>query len=134
MDFGRGVEMRTEEWVNEEETEVDTSTLGVPGWNIILKPVPIKKTTSGGIIMPETFHNDAQYLANVCQVVKMGPKAYDKTDVFGDPWCKVGDYVVIGRMVGQRFKYKGAKFILVREKDILFTIESPEDMDPTFDL
>lgn len=136
MDLGnRAIEMQTEEWVNDSKADsVTFEDLGLPGWNIALKPVPIKEKTEGGILLPGTFHNDASYLANVCEVVKMGPKAYDNEEVFGDPWCKVGDYVVIGRHVGMRFKYKGVKLILVKEKDILFTVNEPADVDSTFDL
>ena len=79
------------------------------GWRILILPYRGKGTTKGGVYLPEKTV-DTQAVATVCgYVLKVGPLAYKDADKFGggDPWCKVGDWVCIGRYAGSRFSIEG---------------------------
>ena len=50
------------------------------------------------------------------------------------PWCKIDDYVCYGKHTGQKIKYKGIKYILLYDDQIIMRVESPKTLDPTFNL
>jgi len=80
------------------------------------------------------------YLQNVGRVLKIGPTAYKDPNYkplepgyphgfYGEPWVKEGDYVVWPRFVGQRFKYKGVNLTLITDRQVIFVLNDPKDID-----
>ena len=49
-------------------------------------------------------------------------------------WCEVDVYVCYGKHAGQKIKYKGIRYILLYDDQIIMKVESPKDLDPTFNL
>ena len=100
-----------------------------------MRPVSIKSETKGGIILPDSTKEDMAYLTTVGQVVAVGDLAYHDMEKFQKgAWCGVDDYVCYGKHAGQKIKYKGIRYILLYDDQIIMKVESPKDLDPTFNL
>jgi co-chaperonin GroES (HSP10) len=120
----------SKEWISDEEVADPAELPVIHGWNILLRPVNVRKKTKGGLILPESTREDIKYLNSVARVLAIGPLAYGEKDKFTTgPWVKVGDFVVIPRFAGQRFIYRGVKMIIVDDQNILMTIKDPSDID-----
>ena len=75
------------------------------------------------------------YLTTVGRVIALGDLAYlDKEKFPAGAWCKVGDYVSYGKLIGTKLFYKGVRFILLFDDQITMRLEDPKDLDPTFNL
>lgn len=100
------------------------------GWRILILPYKGKGVSEGGIqLVKETI--DRESLATVVSyVVKMGPMCYSDKNKFGDtPWCKKGDWVLIGRYAGARFKLgDDAECRIINDDEVIATIENPDDI------
>lgn len=123
------------DWITNNEHPDPEVLPVIHGWNIAIRPVPIRETTEGGIFMPESAREDIKYLTNVGRVIAMGPLCYADKEKFGPtPWVKVGDYVTFPRFGGQRFVYKGIRMVLIEDTAMLFTVDNPADVDPNHNL
>ena len=104
------------------------------GRRILILPYKGKKTTKGGLHLPDE-HVDREALATVCGLVlKVGPLAYKDSSKFdytwghSRAWCKQGDWVIFGRYAGARFRIDGGEVRLLNDDEILATIDNPEDI------
>ena len=124
------------DWISPAEVKLNKKDLpGVPGFNVIIRPVSLREKTKGGIYLPDKVKDDISYLTTVGQVVKLGNLAYKDKDKFPDgPWCKEGDYVCYGKLTGQKFVYKGIKLLLLFDDQIIMTVDNPKDLDTTYNL
>lgn len=128
-------EIDSKQWITSEDHPDPEVLPKVHGWNIVVRPVPIKNKLDTGIFLPESTREDIKYLTNVGRVVALGPLCYNDREKFGpEPWVKVGEYVTFPRFAGQRFLYKGIRMVLIEDSAMLFTVEKPEDVDPTYNL
>ena len=100
------------------------------GWRILILPYRGKGVTEGGIhLTKETV--DRESLATVVSyVVATGPLCYADKNKFGDtPWCKKGDWVLIGRYAGARFKLgDDAECRIINDDEVIATISDPDDI------
>jgi len=124
------------DWVSDEEIELKKEDLPeLPGYHVLVKPVSIKQKTKGGIILPDSTKDDIAYLTTVGKVLKLGKLAYDDKDKFPlGSWCEEGDYVAYGKLIGQKFVYKGVKLLLLFDDQIIMKVDNPSSLDPTFNL
>jgi len=124
------------DWVSDEEIEIKKEDLPeLPGYHVLVKPVSIKQKTKGGIILPDSTKDDISYLTTVGKVLKLGKLAYDDKDKFPlGSWCEEGDYVAYGKLIGQKFVYKGVKLLLLFDDQIIMKVDNPSSLDPTFNL
>ena len=124
------------DWVSDEEIEIKKEDLPeLPGYHVLVKPVSIKQKTKGGIILPDSTKYDISYLTTVGKVLKLGKLAYDDKDKFPlGSWCEEGDYVAYGKLIGQKFVYKGVKLLLLFDDQIIMKVDNPSSLDPTFNL
>jgi len=118
-----------------EDKDPDVSTFEIPGHNILLRPLHVQEKTKSGIILAPKTTYDAQYLMNVCKVLKLGRTAYTQ-DIFKDsgPYCKEGDYILIPKLSGQKVCYKSTPLVLLACDKVLAVIADPSDIDPHFNL
>lgn len=129
--------IKNDQWISDEEGVLsDPTPLPIiPGFNILIRPVSIKSKTKGGILLPDSTIDDMAYLTTVGRVVATGELAYKDKDKFPTgPWCEVGDYVCYGKHTGVKMIYKGIKLLLLFDDQIMLKVESPKDLDPTFNL
>tara|TARA_R110002012_G_scaffold268599_1_gene452570 strand:- start:1394 stop:1813 length:420 start_codon:yes stop_codon:yes gene_type:complete len=124
------------DWVNPDNSLIDVNDLpGIPGYHVLVQPVIVKEKTKGGIIIPEKLQDDIAYLTTVGKVLKLGDLAYGDEDKFPlGKWCTTGDYVCYGKFSGQKLVYKGLKLLLLFDDQIIMKVQSPELLDPTFNL
>jgi co-chaperonin GroES (HSP10) len=107
----------------------------LPGYHILVRPISIKETTKGGILLPDSTREDISYLTTVGRVLKLGELAYQDPDKFPNgAWCKKNDYIAYGKHVGQKLFYKGVRLLLLFDDQVIMKVEDPTDLDPTFNL
>jgi co-chaperonin GroES (HSP10) len=70
------------------------------GWRILISPVKLRDVSDGGIALPASSVQAAEYFRNIGKVLALGDTAYDDPAFRGGriggtqhAWCKVGDIV-----------------------------------------
>lgn len=111
------------------DPDPDVTHLQIHGWKLLLLPIRVSDKTKGGVLLPTQTTDDFSYLNNVCKVLKLGPLAYSHEMLANKPWCKEGDYVLIPRNCGIKIKSKGVSLQIVKDTDILMTLDDPELID-----
>jgi co-chaperonin GroES (HSP10) len=131
-----GKTIKNDMWITNEEDEATPDVLPeLPGFHVLVRPVSVKETTKGGIIIPNSTREDMSYLTTVGKVIKLGSLAYNDTDKFPKgPWCKEGDYICYAKHAGQKIQYKEVKMILLYDDQVIMKVEDPKYLDPTFNL
>lgn len=121
----------------------DLSSFPVFGDNILLRPYQPKENKIGSIMLPSKVAEDRLLLQNIGEVVKLGELAYHDPNLkpgeprfpfgyFGRAWVKVGDWALYPRNAGQRLKYKGVEFLLIKDTMLLGAVADPKDIDPNY--
>ena len=90
-----------------------------------------KATTDGGVHIPDAVRDREALSTVVADVLRVGPLAYEDHDKFspdGQPWCKEGDWVCIGRYAGARFKIEGGEVRIINDDEVIATILEPDDI------
>ena len=131
-----GNTIKNDIWITNEEDEATPDVLPeLPGFHVLVRPVSVKETTKGGIIIPNSTREDMSYLTTVGKVIKMGNLAYNDIDKFPKgPWCKEGDYICYAKHAGQKIQYKEVKMLLLYDDQVIMKVEDPKHLDPTFNL
>jgi|TARA_R110000796_G_scaffold239705_1_gene360470 co-chaperonin GroES (HSP10) len=125
-------------WVDPDEVVLDPTKLDatalerIPqptGWKILVLPYRGKKRTKGGIVLTKDTIDRESLATVVAYVVKTGPLCYSDEKKYGKPWCKKGDWVLIGRYSGARFKLEdGGEVRIINDDEIIGTIKNPDDI------
>jgi co-chaperonin GroES (HSP10) len=92
--------------------DIDIDTLPKPaGWRVLVGKAQMNDKTSGGIVIPDEVKKYMQNSVAIVKVLAMGPLCFDKETFRGsnpkkpiEPWYKVGDVLVIGKLTGQEYK------------------------------
>ena len=85
---------------------------------VVVKMVEAEETTKGGIILAAA----AQEKPQMAEVVAVGPGGVvDGNEV--KMYVKVGDRVITSKYAGTEVKIDGVEYSIVRQADILATIE-----------
>ena len=113
--------------VTEAEEPRQATQLPEPqGYRMLIGLPEIEEKTEGGIIKPQQTVQDEQTASVVGFVLKQGKDCYhDKGRYPGGPWCKEGDFILIGAFQGKRFELHGQEFRIINEDQVLATIEDP---------
>mgnify|MGYP003130345532 CR=1 FL=1 len=98
------------------------------GYRLLIKMWKMSEMTDGGIALAEKTLETSEVTSVVGYVIKMGDMCYKDKEKFVSPWCKVGQFVVIGRYAGARFKTKFGEHRTINDDEIIGTIEKPEDI------
>ena len=81
---------------------------------VLVKPAPIEEKTAGGIIIPDT----AKEKPLKGEVVAVGQGTKDEEMV-----VKEGDKVLYGKYAGTEIEIDDEEYLIMRQSDILATIE-----------
>ena len=84
---------------------------------VVVKMVELEETTKSGIILPGTAKEKPQ----VAEVVAVGPGAQKDGKVI-PMTVKVGDKVITSKYSGTEVKLGNDEYVIVRQDDILATI------------
>ena len=120
------------DWTTFEDTKIDQAELPAPTtWHVLIMPKQPKQMSKGGIALPTQAQDVEMHLNYIGQVVAIGPLCgqHEKfQDASGKPrWdVKLWDWVIYGRYAGLHIMFKGVKFLLVNDDDILNIIKSPD--------
>ena len=100
------------------------------GWRMLVIPFMAEKKSKGGIALTAQTVDRESLATVVCAVIKQGPLCYNDPDKYGpQPWCKVGDWVLIGRYAGSRFKLEdGEEVRIINDDEVNATILEPTDI------
>lgn len=125
-------------YVLEEERSLDPSKLPqsalerMPqptGWRILILPYKGSGKTKGGILMADETIERNSLATVVGYVLAVGPEAYNDQEKFPTgPWCKKGDWVMIGRYAGTRFRIEGGEVRIINDDEVIATIVDPADV------
>ena len=98
------------------------------GWKILVLPYRGKGETKGGILLTKETMDKEQLATVVAYVVKCGPLCYSDAK-YGEPWCEEGQWVLIGRYAGARFKLEdGEEVRIINDDEVIATILNPDDI------
>jgi co-chaperonin GroES (HSP10) len=97
---------------------------------MLVIPYMAENKSKGGIALTTQTMERENLATTVCAVLKMGPLCFNDVEKYGpDPWCKVGDWVLIGRYAGSRFKLEdGEEVRIINDDEINATILEPTDI------
>lgn len=101
------------------------------GWRVLVMPYKGRAKTAGGLHIPDDVRDREALATVVAYVLRVGPLAYKDPDKFGadgEPWCKEGDWVCIGRYAGSRFKIDGGEVRVINDDEVIGTILDPDDV------
>jgi len=122
-----------DQWISQDEIPDPTPLPRIPGVGILVRPVPIRRKTTGGILLPDTFREDREYLNTVGRVLALGELAFMDEDIYRKgPWVKPGDYIVYSKLAGQKIFWKGVKLLLIKASSIELVVDQPEYLDSNF--
>ena len=110
----------------------DTALARLPqptGWRLLVLPYRGNAKSKGGILFADQTVEQNSLVTVVAYVLAVGPDAYcDKSKFLNGPWCKKGDWVIIGRYAGARFKIEGGEVRIINDDEIIATIADPSDV------
>lgn len=96
------------------------------------KTITREDGTKHTLFIPDMARNEDEYQSVAALVLDMGPDAYQDRQKFPNgAWCKVGDWVVIPRYEGFKFKFKGVPLQQLPDDHIMGVIQDPMDVVPT---
>jgi len=100
------------------------------GWRMLVIPYVGKRTSKGGIHLTKDTIDRESLATVVAYVVKKGPLCYSDAEKFGKTaWCEEGDWALIGRYAGARFKLdEGDEVRIINDDEVIGTILNPEDI------
>jgi len=110
----------------EKGSELEKRLPNPVGFKLLAIKPTIEEVSEGGIIKPKEALRREEAGAVVCLVLKVGDLAYKDTARFPTgPWCKEGDFILIGAYRGSRFSVDGDEFILLNDDMVEGVVEDP---------
>ena len=114
-------------------TKLPDSALGrLPqpvGWRLLVLPYRGTAKTKGSVHLPDEYVERQSLATVVAYVLALGPDAYGDTKKFpAGPWCKKGQWVMIGRYCGARFRIEGGEVRIINDDEVIGTIADPADV------
>jgi co-chaperonin GroES (HSP10) len=99
------------------------------GWRLLVLPYRGKAKTKGDVYLPDEYVERQSLATVVAYVLAVGPDAYADTKKFpAGPWCQKGQWVMIGRYAGARFRIEGGEVRLINDDEVIATIADPADV------
>ena len=99
------------------------------GWRLLVLPYRGGAKTKGNVYVPDEVLDRMNLATVVAYVLATGPDAYADTKKFpAGPWCKKGQWVMIGRYAGARFKIEGGEVRIINDDEVIATIADPADV------
>ena len=103
------------------------------GYKILVVKPEIEEKTEGGILKPKDFLRREEAGAVVGFVLKVGDLAYRDEEKFPTgPWCKEGDFVLIGAYRGSRFSVNGKEFVMINDDMVEGVVADPRGINRAY--
>ena len=125
--------IQNDQWISDDEVPDPTPLPRIPGVGILVRPVSVRRKSAGGILLPDTFRSDNEYLQTVGKVLALGELAFKDEEVYRNgPWVKPGDYIVYAKFSGSKLHWKGVKLLIVKAPSIELVVDKPDYLDSNF--
>lgn len=122
-----------DQWLTEDSVPDPAPLPRIPGVGILVRPVPVRRKSAGGILLPESFRSDMEYLNTVGRVLALGELAFKDEEIYRTgPWVKPGDHVVYTKYAGSKLWWKGVKLLIIKAGSIELVVDKPEYLDSNF--
>jgi len=96
------------------------------GWQILIAMPEVEERTEGGIIKADVTKDIESTSTVIGLILAMGDQCYSDEERFGQtPWCKEGDFVLIGAYKGVRFKIFDKEFRLINDDTVKAIVDDP---------
>lgn len=116
-------------WDNDDDVKLPENLPLPIFWRLLILPIKPKTMSKGGIELPSQAQDAQLHLNYVGKVVAMGDLAYRSERFVGQiDFPKVGDYVIYGKYAGQPMLFKGLRFIMVNDDEVLGIVKDPNDL------
>ena len=117
----------------EKKKSASPTQLPVPkGWRMLIALPEVEAVTKGGIIKADSTKHIEQTSTVTGMILAMGEQCYNDKERFGEtPWCKVGDFVIIGAYKGVRFNIHGKEFRLINDDTVQAVVDDPRGISRT---
>ena len=86
---------------------------------ILIKMVENEETTKSGIILA----SGAKEKPQIAEVIEVGPGTKDSEGKEVKMYIKKGDRVIVSKYSGTEVKYEGEDYLIIKQDDVLATIE-----------
>jgi chaperonin GroES len=97
------------------------------GYRLLIRLRELGEMTRGGIVMPGAARAALEAATQMGEVLAMGDTAYRDREKFpGEPWCEVGDIVLMREYSGTRFKVDGVEYRLINDDTVEAVVHRPE--------
>lgn len=119
-------DMRKPKLVEPTEEEKARQLPEPKGWRILIAIPEVEEKTAGGIIKADVTKQVEQTSTVIGLVLAMGDQCYNDEARFGSaPWCKEGDFVLIGAYKGVRFNIHGKEFRIINDDTVQAVVDDP---------
>lgn len=112
--------------------EQKASALPVPTGFHLLCIVPTAKATydDSVLLKARQTQDDEESGTTVLFVLAVGPDAYADTARFpSGPWCKKGDFILVRRYAGTKFKVFGKRFRILNDDQVECVVLDPRGVE-----
>ena len=122
-----------DQWLTEDSVPDPAPLPRIPGVGILVRPVPVRRKSAGGILIPESVRAERDYLNTVGRVLALGELAFKDEEIYRTgPWVKPGDHVVYTKYAGSKLWWKGVKLLIIKAGSIELVVDKPEHLDSNF--
>jgi len=110
------------------------------GWRILIRPYVGAKVSKGGLHLADSGTAKEALATVIGKVMKMGSVCYKNPRKFDPepdgtikPWCEEGDWVVIGKYAGARFRLyfdtgENPEVRIINDDEVIAKVLDPDDV------
>jgi co-chaperonin GroES (HSP10) len=96
------------------------------GYQVLVALPEVEEKFSSGILKSDKTREVEEVSSVIGFVMDLGPDAYKDEKKFpSGPWCRQGDFILMGAFRGTRFKVHGKEFRLLADDEVLAVTEDP---------
>lgn len=100
------------------------------GYRILVRIPHLDARMKSGLYRPDTARSLEETASVLGEVIAIGEAAYQDTEKFpGEPWCQVGDTVVMRQYAGTRFKIDGQEYRLINDDTVEAVVSDPSRVE-----
>jgi co-chaperonin GroES (HSP10) len=112
-------------------TEPDVLTIIKPtGYRILVRIPRLDAKMTSGLYRPDSSRSLEETASLLGEVIAIGETAYQDNEKFpGDPWCQVGDVVMMRAFSGTRFKIDDQEYRLINDDTVEAVVTDPRRVE-----
>ena len=115
--------------ISVEQGERALEVLRPTGFRILVRIPPLDESNKL-VRLPSDVRKLEETASCTAVVVAVGETAYKDKDKFpGDPWCEVGDTIILRQYSGTRFKVDGVEHRLINDDTVEAVVTDPKRIE-----